>query len=70
MIRRPKPCKTAGCGLVYTPGYFAIHVLHYHEVAPCLLCGAPVMNEIGGSGHDAGCPCASAMDKTAQQKEQ
>ena len=26
----PLPCKTPGCGLVYTPGYFTEHVRDYH----------------------------------------
>jgi hypothetical protein len=31
MTRRgPNPCKTPGCGLVYTPGFFREHVRDYH----------------------------------------
>ena len=28
--RGPLPCKTPGCGLVYTPGFFAEHDATYH----------------------------------------
>jgi len=28
--KAPRPCKTPGCGLVYTPGFFRTHVRDYH----------------------------------------
>lgn len=31
MSGKPKPCRFPGCGLVFTPGYYAEHAHTYHE---------------------------------------